>query len=168
MVSLILNMCYSNIVFKINFMYTSLIMNSEAIMQEFVSRPKINRLPFAPARSGFNFAGILDADFIKWSLLGLIPLVILLVVYQYIASLLVSHDLPIDDNRLLELVNSPADSVDIAKPSDSTLYFRDSEGVIVGNMISIASESERMIPDKISRDGNVTTESELLSILSKY
>lgn len=150
-------------------MYTSLIMNSEAIMHEFVSRPKINRLPFEPVRSNFNFARLLDGEIIKWSLLGMVPLVLLFIIYQYIDSLLVRPSSPMDDDRLMELINAPADPVNIAKASDSTLYFRDSEGVIVGNMIRIASESEKMIPDKVyNSNGNVSTESELLSILSKY
>jgi hypothetical protein len=144
-------------------------MNSEAIMHEFVSRPKVNRLPFEPARSNFDFSYILDKDIIKWALLGMSSLVLLFVVYQYINSLLVRPSSHIDDARLMELINAPADPVNIAKPSDSTLYFRDSEGVIVGNMIRIASESEKMIPDKVyNSNGNVSTESELLSILSKY
>lgn len=143
-------------------------MNSEAIMHEFVSRPKINRLPFESPRSSFNFAGALGDEIIKWSLLGGLALAILFVIYQYGSDFLTRPSQNLDDARLMEVVNF---SADIAKSGDSTLYFRDSDGVIVGNMMKIASESEKMIPDKVygnSGNANATTESELLSILSKY
>lgn len=158
-------MCYSCIVFKINFMYTSLIMNSEAIMREFVSRPKINRLPLPPARVSFNYTNILDDKIVKSSLGIAAAFAVLLIIYQYVSELFVTTSPPADDKYLLELVNS---SMEPVRASESTLYFRDSDGFIVGNIIRIASESEKTIPDKVYSTSGATTESELLSILSKY
>lgn len=143
-------------------------MNSEAIMHEFVSRPKINRLPFEPARSNFNFASLLDGEIIRWPLAGVASLVLLFIIYQYGSDILTKPAPHPDDDKLIEAVDSPADTI---KSGSSTLYFRDNDGVIVGDMVKIASESEKTIPDKVygnSSNSNATTESELLSILSKY
>lgn len=142
-------------------MYTSLIMNSEAIMHEFVSRPKVNRLPLPPTHS---YSNILDADVIKWSLWLLGSLALFFIVYQYSSGLIMRKAPIADDARLMEVVDSYAD---IAKPSDSTLYFRDSNGYIMGSMVSITTESAKITPSRVYNN-DTSTESELLSILSKY
>ena len=140
-------------------------MNSEALIHEFAPKPKINRLPSLPPTSSQPNFNMFDGNIIKWSLWLFLPLALIFVIYQYSSGLSVVSRVSPDDARLLELVNS---SEDVAKFNDSTLYFRDNEGIIVGDMVKIASESEKMIPNKIQGDGSRPTEHDLLSILSKY
>lgn len=140
-------------------------MNKEAIIHEFVSKPKVNRLPLPPARDQGEVLSAADGSIVKWSALLFIVLVSIFVIYQYSTDLS-NVSTPSSEKPHLVTFNSLPD--DVIKHDDSTLYFRDNEGIIVGNMIKIASESEKMIPNKISSDGGRPTERELLSILSKY
>lgn len=140
-------------------------MNKEAIIHEFVSKPKVNRLPLPPARDQGEGLSVADGNIVKWSALLFVVLVSIFAVYQYSTDLSRISVTSPDKPRLAAFNNS---SDDIIKHDDSTLYFRDNEGIIVGNMIKIASESEKMIPNKISSDGGRPIERELLSILSKY
>ena len=141
-------------------------MNSEALIHEFAPKPKINRLPsLPPTRVESNYSNMFDGNVIKWAAWLFLPLALIFVIYQYSSGLSVVSKVSPDDARLLELINS---SEDVAKFNDSTLYFRDNEGIIVGDMVKIASESEKMIPNKIHGDGSRPAEHDLLSILSKY
>ncbi len=146
-------------------MYTLLVMNSEALMHEISPRPKVNRLPLPPARNQSELSISSSTYMARGGVLLFGALVLMFATYQYgigssaTAPRTQDVDQPAEAANLFDIVN---------KHEDSTLYFRDNEGVIVGSMVKIASESEKMIPNKIVSGGDRPTERELLTILSKY
>lgn len=149
-------------------MYTVPYMNREAIMYEFASKPKINRLPLPQPHPQERNEYVSDDRVIWWSMWSFSSfalLILVLIGYQYSVGLSDKAVISPDDVRLMALVNSVDD---ITKREDSSVYFKDHEGIIVGQMVKIASESEEMIPDKLVNSGDKPTERELLAILSKY
>lgn len=145
-------------------------MNREVIMTEFVPKPKVNRLPPSPACA--DAVASSDDSVIQNSLwvFGMLMVAFLGIIayYQYDDNTVSRHAAVVssDDRRLMELVNSIDDN---GRQGSSKVYIKDNEGIIIGQMVKIASESERVIPDKVALDeNNRPAEGELLAILSKY
>ncbi len=145
-------------------------MNSEAFIDgEFFSRPKINRLPPPPAYKTSNNE-ISSDNYIIWRSIyafGIIALLIIIfIIYQYNSSGLSQNTvITSDDARLMKLVNSSDDIIEI---SDSGIYFKDNGGVIVGQMVKIAPTLEKNIKNTTVNYDDADTGRELLAILSKY
>jgi hypothetical protein len=142
-------------------------MNMKVTMDDFVSKPKVNRSPFSSARSQggeFNFD-----NYIVWrSLLAFVVAALLIVAFVGYKYGMVSSEvstLSPDDMRLMALINS---SGDVAKNSNSSIYFNDDEGVIVGQMVRVDSESKKTTPDNSAVIVTEPTKSDLLVILSKH
>jgi hypothetical protein len=137
-------------------------MNREAIMQDFAPKPKVNRLPSLPAENSKKF-NILDATIIRQGILLFIVIATIFGVYHYNFGL---QKAPVpDDARLFDLVNASGDNT--VRQDGAELYFRDNEGIIVGSMIKIDPDTEKMRA-KASVDPNQKVGSDLLAILSKY
>jgi hypothetical protein len=142
-------------------------MNMKVTMDDFVSKPKVNRSPFSSARSQggeFNFD-----NYIVWrSLLAFVVAALLIVAFVGYKYGMVSSEvstLSPDDMRLMALINS---SGDVAKNSNSSIYFNDDDGVIVGQMVRVDSESKKTTPDNSAVIVTEPTKSDLLVILSKH
>lgn len=157
-----INLIHSYIVFKINCIYTLLVMNREAIMQDFAPRPKVNRLPLPPAGNSKKIHGV-DPAIIRQLALFFIVIAAIFGVYHYNIGL---QKAPTpDDIHLFDLVNASGDTT--VRQDDSQLYFRDSGGIIVGSMINIDPASEKMRA-KANVDHEQKVGNDLLAILSKY
>lgn len=160
-----LNLLYSYIVFYVNCIYTLVVMNREALIHEFASRPKVYRLPFAAEQEMDAANMAINYDLIKQFMWLLLAVVLVFAIYRYNTGLTDKDVLSPDDARLLALINS---SDDIRKSNGSTLYFRDNEGIIVGSMVKIEADSGKAVAIQNSTDPSRNTERGLLAILSKY
>ena len=131
-------------------------------MQDFAPKPKVNRLPSLPAENSSKFKG-LDLVLIRQGALFFIVIAAIFGVYHYNMGL---QKAPVpDDTHLFDLVNASDDK--IVRQDGAGLYFRDNEGVIVGSMIRIDPDSEKMRA-KASIDPDQKVGNDLLAILSKY
>ena len=139
-------------------MYNTRIMNSEAIIDDFISKPKIGRLPPSLAQdSSINKHGM-DNVAIKTSFIGIALLAVIYMLYSFSANYS-------DSARLLALVNS---TDKIIKPKSAPMYFRDSDGTIAGQMVKIAPVISKDNP--ATAEGGLTdrrSDRELLSIVTK-
>lgn len=153
-------------------MYNARIMNSEALIDDFIPRPKINRLPSFIAEekiaensevsvvtSGDTFgSGFLNI----WTVALLAVMVLLFLSYR-------NYNESMDRERLISLVNSTDDMV---KVNSSTLYFKDNNGAIAGQMVRVAPESENIIINTINNNMTNSTDDadgrELLTIVGKH
>ena len=144
-------------------------MNSEAFIdKEIAPRPKINRLPLLPARECSENEKVSDNYIIRQSVysFGAVALLILFFIgYQYRIGLSEVALIPPDDGRLMSLVDS---SGDVIKTDNLELYFKDSNGMMVGQMVKIASESEKTTPNQTVNNNDPATGRDLLVIVSKH
>ncbi len=150
------------IVFNSNFMYNPRIMNSEAFIDDFVCRPKINRLPPSiTSRQAVDKRSV-DPNFVKWLFLALVFGALLSAITSYRAFYS-------DDARLLEVISS---TDDVVKPKESSIYLRSDDGVIAGQMVKMAPDSEKAVTaqgtDTGPKNDDASTQRELMGILTKY
>ncbi len=131
-------------------------------MQDFAPRPKINRLPLPPAGNSKKLH-MVDLAIIRQAALFLIVIAVIFGVYHY--NLGLQKTPTPDDTHLFDLVNASGDTT--VRQDESQLYFRDSEGIIVGSMIKINPATEKMRA-KASIDPEQKVGNDLLAILSKY
>lgn len=151
-----------------NCIYTLIIMNMEAFMNDFASKPKINRLPL-PIAQDREAGGSSSDSYVIWSSLGsfalLSVLVLIFIVYQYGIGLSEVAKVSADDVHLMSLVNSTDEN---SKRDGSSLYFKDEGGVLVGQTVKIASGSEVAVSNTANGNDDKATGQGLLAILSKY
>ena len=135
-------------------------MNSEAFMDEFVSKPKIGRLPPSIVQDSASGKSAFDNALIRWLLLAFILSMVVGTIYRI-------STYSEDDSRLLALISSTDDVIRAKNPE---LYFKDEDGAIAGRMVKISPEtpnppvvsgSEPIVRDKAA-------EKELIGIVGKY
>lgn len=137
-------------------------MNSEAFMDEFVSKPKIGRLPPSIVQETETGKSAFDSMAMKWLLLAFVLSIVLFAGYRFV-------NFSGDDARLLALITS---TDDVIKAKNPALYFKDSEGVIAGQMVKITPEQANALEPASGAQAPVVrdkaAEKELLSILGKH
>ena len=149
-------------------------MNSEAFINtDIAPRPKINRLPLASAYDKSNIF-LKKKEFIDnysvWRYVyffgAVALLVVFLIIYKYSAGVRVAVVSP-DDAHLMSLIES---SDDAPKAENSELYFKDSGGVIVGQMVNIAAGLEKQPVSRVTvnRNDDPAVERDLLKIVDKH
>ncbi len=139
---------------------------------DYIVRPKVSRLPFLPAEEQHIEEKEFDGNVIWRSIyaFGVVSLfTIAFVAYNYEAGSSRKAVMSADDARLEALVNSSDDVINI---SNSALYFKDSSGVIVGQMVSMEPRAEKTqsgnTSDVVAVGSDAAVNYDLLAILSKH
>lgn len=141
-------------------------------MHEFVSKPKINRLPL-PATHAQTYDAYMSDNYIIWRSMWVFAVLAVLILifmgYQYSAGSSKTAVIPADDARLMALVNAEGDVAQKNQKNNSSLYINDNGEVIVGQVVKIAPESEKKTASNSERIAyNKSEGHDLLTILSKH
>lgn len=156
----------------INNMYNARIMNSEALINDLVPKPKINRLPFLPnceqdtisinQRQGNDVANISHTKQ-KLALLTAVLVTAALSSYWYVTHSENKITVPDDDAALISLIEASGER-EISR-DNSSFHLRDNGNSIIGQMVKISPET-KVVTNK-ENDSSNASKQELLDILDK-